>query len=316
MTSISPYPAAFTQRLQTIVPKGTSGQVLSQLGVLDIVSLRVNTLLVDKQATVAALQREGFELSPVAWYEDAYTIPIMQREQLTHSSWFSDGKIVIQSLSSLLPPLILAPEPGEEILDLAAAPGSKTTQIATMIEGKGRIAAVEKVKGRFFKLRSNLKKQHITCVDTYLKDGCDVWRPCQNRFDRVLLDAPCSSEGRFVAEDVTSYAHWSERKIKEMARKQWRLLYSAFRSLKPGGTLVYSTCTFAPEENEIIVQWLIEQFADQVDILPIQLALDNVQMGLTHWQGEDFDQRLALTCRVLPTSQMIPFYIAKIGKRN
>ena len=288
--------------------------MLSQLGVLDIVSFRVNTLLVDSKTIITALKQAGLDPTPVDWCQNAYTVPIAQREQLTHSPWFSQGKIAVQSLSSLLPPLILAPEPGEEIMDLTAAPGSKTTQMATMMQDKGRIAAVEKVKGRFFKLRANLKQQRVTCVETYLKDGCNVWRPCENRFDRVLLDAPCSSEGRFINDDATSYAHWSERKIKEMARKQWRLLYSAFRSLKPGGTLVYSTCTFAPEENETIIHWLIQQFADQVEIVPITLPLKNTQLGLTQWRDETFDERLALTRRILPTSQMTPFYIAQIRK--
>jgi len=314
MASISHYPAAFIKRLQSIVPKIIYNQVLEQLGVLDTVSFRINTLLAGSDEVLPILKQEGFALTQVAWYPYAYTIPMAQREQLTYGSWLATGKIVIQSLSSLLPPLVLAPEPGEEILDLTAAPGSKTTQMATMIQGKGRIAAVEKVKGRFFKLRANLKKQSITCVDTYLQDGCNIWRPCENRFDRVLLDAPCSSEGHFIADDVTSYVHWSERKVKEMARKQWRLLYSAFRSLKPGGILVYSTCTFAPEENETTIQWLIQQFADQVEILPIKLPFDNIQPGLTQWQDQRFDERLMLTCRILPTMQMTPFYIAKIRK--
>ena len=314
MTALSDFPTTFTERLQQIVPPGCYEQTLVQLGMLDIASFRVNTLLSDAPTITTALQQEGFELEPVSWCESAYTIPIAQREQLTHSIWFNSGKVVVQSLSSMLPPLVLAPKPGEEVLDLTAAPGSKTTQMATMMAGEGRIAAVEKVKGRFFKLRANLKQQQIQCVDTYLKDGCNVWRPCENRFDRVLLDAPCSSEGRFINGDATSYAHWSERKVKEMARKQWRLLYSAFRSLRPGGTLVYSTCTFAPEENEAIIQWLIQQFAEQVEILPIELPFENIQPGLTQWQSENFDARLTLTCRILPTRQMTPFYVAKIGK--
>ena len=104
-------------------------------------------------------------------------------------------------------------------------------------------------RGRFFRLRDNLARHGAENVQTHLADGTRIWRRHPERFDRVLLDAPCSSEGRFRADAPKTYAYWSKKKIAESSRKQRRLCYSAIQCLKPGGVLVYSTCTFAPKKT-------------------------------------------------------------------
>jgi 16S rRNA (cytosine1407-C5)-methyltransferase len=109
----------------------------------------------------------------------------------------------------MLAPLALAPRPGETVLDLAAAPGGKTLQLAALMQNSGRLSAVEAVKGRFFRLRANLERGGVTNARTFLMDGRAVGRKCPEMFDRVLLDAPCSSEARFSRLDPRSWAHWS-----------------------------------------------------------------------------------------------------------
>lgn len=297
----SSLPDTFLERLKSIVPEEKYGEILASFSRKKPIIFRINTL---KTTVENALT--GIEATPVNYFKNTFQCPAEYRNTLTHSKAFTDGHIYIQSLSSMLAPIILDPQPGEEILDLAAAPGSKTTQMAVMMNNTGRIAAVEKVKSRFFKLKDNCQQQGVTCVDFYCKDGAIVWRSCENRFDRVLLDAPCSSEGRFNTNEPKSFYYWNERKIKEMARKQWQLLYSAFRSLKPGGTLVYSTCTFAPEENERQIEKLIKKFGEQVIVEKIDLPFENIQTGLPP---------ITNAIRILPNALMDGFFICKVVKK-
>jgi 16S rRNA C967 or C1407 C5-methylase (RsmB/RsmF family) len=173
---------------------------------------------------------------------------------------------------------------------------------------------VELVRSRFFKLRNNLQAQGATAVRTFLQNGERVWRYRPEHFDRVLLDAPCSSEGRFTTEDPQTYAYWSHRKIAEMARKQRRLLFSGIQALRPGGILVYSTCTFAPEENEAVLDWMLARFGEALAVEPTVLELDNMVSPLPEWNGRVFLPGVAHGRRILPTTSMQSFFIARIRK--
>ena len=197
----------------------------------------------------------------MSWKADAFVIPAAQRRALTECAAYREA-----GSTSKIPPAWCRRSSwrrkGEEyILDLGAAPGSKTLQLAELMGNQGRIWAVESVRGRFFRLRDNLARHGAENVQIHLADGTRIWRRHSERFDRVLLDAPCSSEGRFHADAPKTYAYWSQKKIAEASRKQRRLCYSAVQCLKPGGVLVYSTCTFAPEENEAIINRVLRQFA-------------------------------------------------------
>ncbi len=304
----------FLKRLKNIILAKHLASVLESFNAIKPISLRTNTLKINTEDLVKKLDGIGITLKPIENFKDAFTIPAEQRDALTHSDPFLKGECYIQSLASMLVPMVLDPQSGEEILDLTAAPGSKTTQIACLMNNTGRIAAVEKVKSRFFKLKNNCERQGATRVDFYCKDGALVCRSCPNRFDRVLLDAPCSSEGRFNTNDPKSFQYWNEKKIRDMAHKQWKLLHSAFQSLKPGGILVYSTCTFSPEENEAQIAKLIKKFGDAVQIEPISLPIDNTQPGLTAWNNKPFPDALKNTIRILPNNLMDGFFIARLRK--
>jgi len=307
-------PEPFQQRLQAIVPAKRLAACWASFSQVPATVFRVNTLKGAVESVCSELEAQGFLLAALSWKADAFRVPDEQRRALTESEAFATGRIYIQNPSSMVPPLVLNPQPGEEILDLAAAPGGKTLQMAAMMGNEGRIGAVEAVRGRFFRLRDNIARAGAENIQTYLKDGAGVWRQCPERFDRVLLDAPCSGEGLFQVHNERSFAYWSEKKISEMVRKQRRLLKSAIHCLKPGGELVYSTCTFAPEENEAVVSRALAKFAGALEVEEIELQLDAMEPGLEAWQNKTFDPALRRARRIIPDGVMEGFFVCKLRK--
>ena len=315
-TPPSALPEEFTQRLRQIVPTEHFADCWPSFTRPIATAFRINPLGGQAENVAAELTNAGFKLQPLTWKADAFTVPDSQRRALTESAACAEGRIYIQNPSSMIPPIALDPQPDEEVLDLAAAPGGKTLHIAALMENRGRIGAVEVVRNRFFRLRDILERGGAQIVQTYLKDGTRVWRQCPERFDRVLLDAPCSGEGLFQIDQPQSFAYWSKKKIAEMVRRQRRLLYSAVRSLRPGGTLVYSTCTFAPEENEAVVQHALERFGNALAVEEINIYLDTMQPGLSEWQGAAFSPTLRAARRIVPNGIMEGFFICKLYKRE
>ncbi len=312
-----PLPPDFVSRLEKIVPGPWRAEVLASFSRPPrAVSFRLNPLRGEPEAVLAELEAEGLRPRPVSWLPGAYWLEAEAKTRLTRSPAHEQGQLYVQNLSSMLPPWLLGPRPGERILDLAAAPGGKTLHMAAMMANQGWISAVEKVRARYFRLKANVSLHGADCVHTYLMDGAQVWRKCPEQFDRVLLDAPCSSEARFRVDDPASFAYWSERKIKEMSRKQGRLLFSAVQSLKPGGSLIYSTCSFAPEENERAISKLLCTFGDALSVEPLNVPLDNSQPGLRQWAGKPFAPGVEHSLRILPDGMMDGFYLCKLRKHR
>ncbi len=308
-------PDLFLQRLGQILPKAMLSPVLVSFHRPKAVIFRINTLRGDVDDVRDGLTQSGFRLSPLPWFGYAFEIPPEQKRALTESLFFSQGRIYLQNPSSLLAGEILAPRPGEEILDLCAAPGGKTSHLAMLMHDRGRIAAVEPVKDRYFRLRANLQRLGVTIARCYRMDGRSVGRKTPERFDRILIDAPCSSEARFRTGEPDSFAHWGVPKIRECARKQKRLLLAGVDALKPGGRLLYCTCTFAPEENEAVVDHVLRR-RQHLRIVPIEPPLADVwiQNGLTRWQEQRFDPRLRHCVRILPDRCFDAFFLCLMEK--
>jgi 16S rRNA C967 or C1407 C5-methylase (RsmB/RsmF family) len=309
-------PSAFLARLQRIVPSDEYDRVLASFSEPRAVGFRVNTLRAeDPAAVIDELRAAGMRPEEVAGLPLAYTVPAADRENLLAAEVCADGRIYLQDLASQLTSAVLGPQPGERVLDLCAAPGSKTGQIAAMMGQEGELAAVEVVRARFFRMRANLERQGATAVRTFHRDGTTVWRHRPEYFERILLDAPCSTEGRFRADDPESYKYWHPRKTREMARKQQRLLYSAVQSLAPGGVLVYSTCTFAPEENEVVIHRALETFGGALELEDVELPpFARRQTPLVEWGKQHFDERVARAVRLLPTEVSEGFFLARMRK--
>jgi len=184
------------------------------------------------------------------------------------------------------------------------------------IAPEAEIIAIEKIRIRFYKLLANLKIQGVNNVKALLLDGIWVRKRYPEYFDKILVDAPCSAEGRFYIKNPRTFKYWKDKKIKEMVNKQKKLLSAAFYALNKDRVLVYSTCTFSPEENEGMVDWLLNKFKDAIEILPVEVPLSNVRNGLTNWESKKFSASLKLTKRIVPNSYMEGFFIAKIKKTS
>lgn len=312
-------PEEFLERLKEIVESQFLPQVLESFYQLKRPAFRWNSLSSTNKADVLnSLAEDLIQFQSLDWFEDGYLIPTEQREQLVSSRAAELSQIYVQNPSSLLPCLILDPQPGEEVLDLAAAPGGKTLLMASLMKNEGLISAVEPIRPRFFKLQANLKRYGATLTKTYQTDGRSVGRKVPERFDRVLLDTPCSGESRIHSSNPESFQFWSPRKLKEQSRKQYGLIRSAFQSLRPGGKLVYCTCSFAPEENEKIVSEFLEDHANarvlEIEDRFMQSESIKIQPGLREWKGKEFHPQVDRTIRIVPDEVMNGFYIALIGK--
>ncbi len=239
------------------------------------------------------------------------------RDSLTRHPATTAGVWYPMDPSSVVAAQSLDAAPGEEILDLAAAPGGKTVVIANAMSNRGRIAAVEPGRRRFHRMKANLERCGVTIAQSYLADGRSIGRKVPQRFDRVLLDAPCSSEARIRPDRPETFAHWSSRKIAESVRKQRGLMRSAYRALKPGGRLVYCTCSFAPEENEGVVAYLLRREAG-ASIAPLEAQQRYPDIttvaGLAHYGGREFPSAMAGAVRIIPDATFGGMFVCVIVK--
>ncbi len=307
-------PAGFVDRLQTILPSECLERYLGDVQNEAPTAFRTNTLKTTPAELWRQLRNDGLHPTPLEWRNDAFLVPPEERRLLTESSAQAEGRLYVQNASSMISPVLLDPQRTDWVLDLCAAPGGKTVHLSGLMENQGKISAVDSVRSRFFRLRRNIERFGVSNARVYLKDGTRLWRHCLEQFDRVLLGAPCTGESRFRAPDPASYRYWSKRKIAEMSRKQIRLLQSAAQCLKPGGLLLYATCSFSPEENEAVVSRALDRFDGALDTRPIALPIANWQPGFTQWEGLVFRPELRRSVRILPDAIMQGFFICMLQK--
>ena len=271
-------------------------------------TLRINTIKYNIQELMKYLREKNIKFERVSWYNDALIIKNANEKEIQKLDIYEKGYIYLQSLSSMIPPLVLNPKPGEKVLDLTAAPGSKTTQMAVMMKNDGYILANELDKIRCERLQYNIEKQGANIVEVINNRGEKVGEEYQEKFDKVLLDAPCSGEGRFLGNNVGTYRNWSKRTVRELAKLQKKLFKSAYTALKPNGMMVYSTCTLNKDENENILQWAIENF--NVRLLDINIDFKEKMQGF----NDGLDGSINKAIRILPSKNMEGFFVAKIKK--
>ncbi len=318
---------AFLARLKAQCPPDRWEATRASFAAEKPLVLRLNPLVGPVGATEEALARlaetAAVELWPLSREVGAWVVKLptgVSRQVVTDSALVTGGAAYVMNPSSLLPGLALAPEPGDAVLDLCAAPGGKTLHLAALMRlgaGGGSLAAVEAVKPRFFKLRYLLDRFGAPSTKTYLKDGRDVGAATGPRFDRVLLDAPCSSEARLDLTDPTSFATWSPDKVRACEHKQRGLLRSAFAALKPGGRLVYCTCSFSRAENEDVLADFLAEAGDAAEV--VDAGLDGLAWASAPplGPGGSADEAcgpLGFTRRVWPDALWDGFFVAAITK--
>lgn len=285
-------------------------------------TIRLNTLKRERREIIQILKRKGVELVEIPWMENAFFVSNMDKSELGKSEEYSNGLFYIQNLSSMIPALALDPKDGLEILDMCAAPGSKTTQIAQLAPSS-KITANDSDAWRVGKLVEVLEQFGITNVETRNEEGVYFGKKEKGRYDRVMVDAPCSGEGLIYLEAHKGLKFWNIKKVKPLSNIQKNLIVSAYESLKNNGILVYSTCTLEPEENEGVVTYLLTKYPKakvvEIDFLsPSKLGRHavNVKRGILKWNEFEYDKQVSKTYRVIPSSEMMGFYIARIVKNE
>ena len=220
------------------------------------VTLRANTLKTNAEHIKQFFDSMHISYQEVSWYKDAFILEKISEKEIKELDIYQNGEIYLQSLSSMLPPLVLSPKDNENILDMAAAPGGKTTQMLALSENKAYITACEKNKIRAERLQYNLHKQGANRVNVMIKDARfldDFFS-----FDKILLDAPCSGSGTISIFDKKLESTFTEALIKRSSKTQTDLLKKAITLLKPGHEMVYSTCSILSKENEEIIKKFID----------------------------------------------------------
>ena len=266
-------------------------------------TFRINTLKSEKKEIEKILEQNGINYEKVKWSDEAYILKNTNEKEIRKLEIYEKGKIYIQNLSSMLPPIIMQPVAGIDILDMSAAPGGKTTQIAAITQNKANITACEINKIRAEKLKYNIEKQgakaYIMNQDARKIDNLFA-------FSQILLDAPCSGSGTINLENKKLEQTFTKELLKKSIKTQEELLKKAINILKTGKEMVYSTCSILSCENEEIIQKILKE--KKTEIVPIKFkGMDNLPLLPTKIEG---------TLCVSPNELYEGFFIAKIRKRT
>ena len=266
------------------------------------VTLRANTLKTNIEDIKAVFTNLHFTYKEISWYQDALMMENISEEDIKNFDIYKNGEIYLQSLSSMIPPLVLSPKEDENILDMAAAPGGKTTQMLALSKNKSFITACEKNKIRAERLQYNLNKQSANRVNVMIKDA----RQLDDffSFDKILLDAPCSGSGTISIFDKKLATTFTEDLVNRSSKVQADLLRKAITLLKSGHEMVYSTCSILAKENENILQKFID--LKQIEILPIDVSVfTDATLLPTTIEG---------TLCICPSDLYEGFFVAKLRK--
>jgi tRNA (cytosine49-C5)-methyltransferase len=267
-------------------------------------AIRLNPLKMDPTVTVERLS-QYFSLTPIPWCTNAYWVS-GERRDVGNTIEHQLGYFYIQEAASMLPPVVLDAQPGEKVLDIAASPGSKTTQIAAQMKNTGILVANDRGM-RLRPLGINVQKCGCTNVMLTNMDG-RAFKKYQ--FDRVLADVPCSATGT-LQRSAKAATMWNEGFLRKLQTLQQQLALTAFTALKPGGRMVYSTCTLEPMENEGVVSFLVEHGAR---VLPIDLPIEREQ-PFTQYNNVQFHPSVQHALRIHPyTNHTEGFFVCLLEK--
>jgi len=274
--------------------------------------IRCNTLKINPAELLKKLRKKWSVKQPFKDYPEIMVIENdLEPGELGRAFEHVLGYYYIQEISSMLSVIALDPKPGEFVLDMCAAPGSKTTQIAAAMENKGTIVANEVSLGRMRILFANMERCGVSNGIITKKDGvalCHKMGKAGFKFDKVLLDAPCSGEGTLRSSPKT-FLMWNPKMPESLSKLQKTMVRAALKCLKKGGTLIYSTCTHAPEENEEVVSYALENFPIKLEKIKLPLKC---REGVMEWDGHKFKD-MSDVCRIYPQdNDSEGFFVSKL----
>lgn len=279
-------------------------------------SIRVNTLKIPVEELKKRMEKD-WTLTQIPWCEEGFWIDHKgkgdeYRRDIGNTIEHQLGYIYIQEAASMIPPLVLDAKPGEIVLDMCAAPGSKATQIAQYMQNKGILVANDFLGKRLAPLGINLQRvSALNSMITLMKG--DWFEKSGIEFDKVLVDAPCSGTGT-IRKSLKTLRIWNPNMVRKIANEQKRLIDAGFKVLKKGGTLVYSTCSLEPEEDEAIIDFLINKYDNAAveDINLKDLKKGNI---ITEFEGKKYSDAVKKCLRLWPQDNDTEgFFVANIRK--
>ncbi len=275
-------------------------------------TLRFSVTSSEEKLIISNLKNYGIELEPFHLIPNAYFV--LQGEDIVGKTLeHSIGKYYIQSLSSMIPPLVLSPNSNDVVMDLCAAPGSKSTQLAKLMSHQGTLYSNEPNLNRVKALVHNLDKMNSVNMGVIKQRGEILSKYFEEYFDKILVDAPCSALG-VIQKKNEIIKWWESERVDRISELQLKLLISAIKMAKTGGEIVYSTCTLTVEENEFVINKVLEKYP--VELVPFKIELP-FKPGFTEFEGYKFHKSLSLTKRILPWEiKSEGFFISKLKKTD
>jgi NOL1/NOP2/sun family putative RNA methylase len=284
--------------------------------------IRVNTLKTDVEDIKKRLE-ERWQLEPIPWCPEGFWITFKDGKRFDIGNLIEHhlGYIYVQEAASMIPPVVLAPKPGETVLDICAAPGSKTTQIAMYMQNKGLLVANDISGSRLKALGMNMQRcgarnTVLTMMQEHRFSRIANEHP-DFRFDRILVDAPCSGTGT-IRKSLRTILMWNPLGITKLSKIQKSLIDAAFNLLKPNGVMVYSTCTIEPEENEAVISYLLDKYpnAKLEDIDDKKLGIKRT-IAITKFQNLHIIPEVKKCLRIHPyDNDTEGFFVARIRKTS
>ncbi|MBI2659614.1 NOL1/NOP2/sun family putative RNA methylase [Candidatus Woesearchaeota archaeon] len=277
-------------------------------------SIRVNTLKISVKELKERLEK-NWNLEEIQWCKEGFWIEHIKKERRDIGNLIehSLGYFYIQEAASMIPPLILEPKPDEIVLDIAASPGSKTTQIAQYMQNQGILIANDYTYERMKPLSINLQRCGVANAIITLMEG-QWFKKSGIEFDRILVDAPCSGTGT-IRKSLKTIGIWNPDMVRRLSITQKQLIEAGFNLLKENGTLVYSTCSLEPEENEEVVDFLINKY-DNAKIEEIKLSIKK-SPAILEFENKKYSDEIKKCLRIWPQDNDTEgFFVAKIRRNS
>ena len=267
-----------------------------------VTTFRINPLKSSCEESEAILNANSIDYKKCDWFEYAYIINSGEENRLRELDIYKQGKIYLQSLSSMIPAILIEPKEGDNILDMCAAPGGKTTLMSILSNNKALITACEKNKIRYDRLLYNIQKQGAKGINIINQDSRELSNYFS--FDKILLDAPCSGSGTLL-ESIDSKGSIDKEYVEKLVKVQRKLLDKAITILKSGGTLIYSTCSIFKKENEDNISYILNKYNNlRLEAIDIEQYV-NMEILPTKYNG---------TICIKPNNYFEGFFVAKIIK--